>query len=81
MSVIPRLTQRLWADALLCRFIAPRLARWTVVVIDRHDGTEYPVNSVALRWHSSAMNWIAHHTAKWKVDMQTDVMFAARRLR
>lgn len=48
----------LYVDALLC-FVVPRLARWTVVVVDRFDGEEHPIRSVRLRWYRSAEVWIA----------------------
>ncbi len=46
----------MWLDALLC-FAIPRLTRWTAVVVDRFDATEYPIVSVRFRWRRSADTW------------------------
>ncbi len=52
----------LWFDALLC-LQWPGLARYTIVVVDRFDATDYPLESVRLRWRRSADIWVQH--APW----------------
>lgn len=53
-------------DGLLCT-AAPRLARWTVVVVDRFDGEEHPMPFVRLRWRRSADEWVRYYTEQWKL--------------
>lgn len=50
---------QMWFDALLGHQW-PRLARWTVVVVDRFDGQERHIESTRFRWRSSAERWIAY---------------------
>lgn len=54
----------MWFDALMC-LSNPRLARWTAVVVDRNDGTEYPIASVRFRWRRSAETWVLRTAAKF----------------
>jgi hypothetical protein len=68
----------MWIDALACHAI-PRLARWTVVVVDRVDGEEHSMPAVRLRWRRSADTWIARMTQEW-VRKGMTVNFAAREL-
>lgn len=52
---------RLWTDTILC-FLFPKLTRWTVVVVNRATGEEYPMDRVRFRWHGNAQVWafLAH---------------------
>jgi hypothetical protein len=68
----------MWLDAVAC-FVIPGLARWGVSVVDRFDGTRYPVHSVRLRWRVSLDEWITMATAEWQRDDIT-VHFEPREL-
>lgn len=54
----------MWIDALMC-FKIPTLARWTAVVVDRNDGTEYPIASARFRWHRNAETWVLRTAAQF----------------
>lgn len=68
----------MWFDAIQC-YAMPRLARWTVVVVDRMDGEVHPVDSLRMRWESSANEWIKRATADW-VRRGFTVHFEAREI-
>lgn len=67
---------RMWSDAMLC-LLFPKLTRWTVVVVNRVSGEEYPMDRVRFRWHGNAQVWayVAHR--HW-VDRGHAADFAVR---
>ena len=54
----------MWFDALLC-FKVPRLARWTVVVVDRNTGADLPMPAVKFRWRRSVDAWLIRELHRW----------------
>lgn len=65
-------------DSLLC-FLAPSLARWTVVVIDPQTGEGSAIPSARFRWRSSAERWARQAVAQW-AQAAIDVRFEPRAL-